>query len=314
MSGFVGADVEQLLALATRLDLQSQKFTEIATSSTAALMVAAWTGANIDHVRDEWKRRSRPAIAASARALAVLAMELRKQAQQQEVASKVGAFSSPSEGWGSPAQVHSKAVDVEKLNNLLDGIYNKAKGGATAASLLLEFDELMRSLLPGVKIRNFTDLVKRINGLKLTGPSDLLNGLKGFKIGSFLSLAGMIFSANDLRVALGKGHEADSIEAGFDLAAGLVGVVVPGAGLAWEAGKFVGEKGLNAVQPLWNTTDSAYNSAVEDRFGPDIDPNNLTQDQAAIMTKRYDGPGGVFWSISDSMRGAGRDFVGHFKK
>lgn len=90
MSGFVGADVDQLIALAKRVELQSRKFEEIVTSSSMALMVAEWTGADIDRIRSEWNRQSKPAMKRMSGNLAALAIELRKQAEQQRAVSAAG--------------------------------------------------------------------------------------------------------------------------------------------------------------------------------------------------------------------------------
>jgi hypothetical protein len=87
MTGFVGADVEQLDALAVRLDRQAAAYREIATSSTVALMMAGWTGADIDRVRSEWNRQSKPAILRVAAELASLAVDVRRQEQQQRATS-----------------------------------------------------------------------------------------------------------------------------------------------------------------------------------------------------------------------------------
>jgi hypothetical protein len=89
-SGFVGADVEQLLALAKRMELQSRKFSEISFSSTLALMVADWTGNDIDRIRSEWHRASRPAMQRMTAELSDLAVELRKQVEQQRSTSMEG--------------------------------------------------------------------------------------------------------------------------------------------------------------------------------------------------------------------------------
>lgn len=91
MTGFVGGDVEQLVALAKRVELQSRKFGEIAASSSVALMVAEWTGADIDRIRGEWNRQFKPAMQRMSANLAALAIELRKQGEQQFVASTAGA-------------------------------------------------------------------------------------------------------------------------------------------------------------------------------------------------------------------------------
>lgn len=91
---FSGADVAQLRALASRFEVQANKLNEIATSSSTAIMVADWTGANIDRVRSEWNRASKPRVVALARECAEMATILKRNADEQERASG-GAWSSP---------------------------------------------------------------------------------------------------------------------------------------------------------------------------------------------------------------------------
>lgn len=87
MSGFVGADVEQLDALAVRLDRQAAAYREIASSSSLALMVATWTGTDIDRVRAEWNRQCKPAILKVAGELSSLAIDVKRQAAHQRATS-----------------------------------------------------------------------------------------------------------------------------------------------------------------------------------------------------------------------------------
>jgi surface antigen len=97
MSGFSGADVAQLRALSSRISTQSEKLREIAASSTVALMVAEWTGNDIDAVRSNWRRGSLPTINALAGALREMSAELDKHAAEQERVS--GGSSASGRSW-----------------------------------------------------------------------------------------------------------------------------------------------------------------------------------------------------------------------
>lgn len=120
-SGFVGADVEQLRALAARFETQANKLNEITVSSSAAIMVADWTGANIDRVRSEWNRTSRPQIAAMAQSCSDTAMALKRHADEQERASAAvarvdGAPREPAEaGRPGPGDMHGLLDDMKEL-------------------------------------------------------------------------------------------------------------------------------------------------------------------------------------------------------
>ena len=86
-STFSGADVNQLRALAGKLEAQAGKLCEIAASSSAAITTAQWTGANIERVRGDWNRSSKPALQGLAQDLSTVAMQLRREAAAQEAAS-----------------------------------------------------------------------------------------------------------------------------------------------------------------------------------------------------------------------------------
>ena len=115
MSSFSGADVEQLRALATRIERQSSKLREIASSSTAALMVAAWTGANIDQLRAEWKLSSKPQLLAAAADFAHIALQLRRQADEQAAASAATSGSLRT-SLRLPDQTDGKVTVTERAN------------------------------------------------------------------------------------------------------------------------------------------------------------------------------------------------------
>lgn len=112
---FSGADVAQLTALASRLELQASKLREIASSSTSALTIAAWTGANIDLIRSEWNRASKPQILAAARDCSDLSTFLRRQADEQAAASAASSGSLRT-SMRLPDQTDGKVTVSERAN------------------------------------------------------------------------------------------------------------------------------------------------------------------------------------------------------
>jgi pimeloyl-ACP methyl ester carboxylesterase len=84
---FVGADVEQLRALAVHFDEQARRFNGIALESSLSIMAAQWTGAKIDRLRNDWNRQSKPSLQQVASSLRGLARALRVEADAQEQAS-----------------------------------------------------------------------------------------------------------------------------------------------------------------------------------------------------------------------------------
>ena len=94
MSGFSGADVAQLRQLAARMNTQSAKLDEIVNSSNVALMLAEWTGNDIDAIRNNWRRGSLPTLKNLATALREASIALERNAKEQE---QVSGGASP--GW-----------------------------------------------------------------------------------------------------------------------------------------------------------------------------------------------------------------------
>ena len=95
-NAFSGADVAQLRILSSKFKSQSGKLREIAVSSSTALLVAEWTGNEIDAIRSNWSRKSLPTLNALADALQTMGVDLDRQAADQEGASGARVGSSTS--------------------------------------------------------------------------------------------------------------------------------------------------------------------------------------------------------------------------
>lgn len=108
-SGFSGADVAQLRLLSSKLKTQSGKLSEIALSSSTALLAAEWTGNDIDAIRGNWNRKSLPALRGLANSLHEMGVELDRQAMEQERASGATA--------GAPA-----SSIFERLQRAVEGV------------------------------------------------------------------------------------------------------------------------------------------------------------------------------------------------
>ena len=85
--GFVGADISQLETLAKRFDASARKLTEITAKASMMITVAEWTGADIDRLRSQWDRQTKPGLTRSSSALAGLSATIRQQAEQQRQTS-----------------------------------------------------------------------------------------------------------------------------------------------------------------------------------------------------------------------------------
>ncbi len=124
MTGFAGADIDEVRALAARFEQQADRLHQIVANSTAAIMIAAWTGANVDRLRADWKRDSQPRIRALAQQLSHLATDLRRQATEQSEASAARsgaptpqAESDPTRGAPAPGDIRGLLEDMKDLND-----------------------------------------------------------------------------------------------------------------------------------------------------------------------------------------------------
>ena len=128
MSEFVGADVEQVEALARRYEIASQKLTQLMNVSSLGIMVTEWTGADIERLRSDWNRQAKPSIARSVAALSQIASTLKTQAAEQREASAAAVGPAGAGGKGdaagtgeaeksAPQNLHGLADDLKELQN-----------------------------------------------------------------------------------------------------------------------------------------------------------------------------------------------------
>jgi pimeloyl-ACP methyl ester carboxylesterase len=110
-----GADVLDIDTLSKRYELQAGKLREIVVSSTAALMVAEWTGGHIERVRSDWKGTAKPALLAIAQQLSSVATDLHKRAEDQRRVSS-SASGSGAATVGRPGPGNATAL----VNDYLD--------------------------------------------------------------------------------------------------------------------------------------------------------------------------------------------------
>ncbi|WP_104191488.1 WXG100 family type VII secretion target [Cryobacterium sp. Y82] len=303
MAGKYGADVEQLRQLAQQMSTASDRLERDRLTVGNQIKISAWVGPFATTFKAQWESEHSLHVATVARVLEANATQLRKNADEQEAAS--AADSNRVGGTGTTAQrpeatspnitfvFPSLPADLDAASRAaLNDLMALLKIGTTGASSLQDVSDIFEVLAKA----------KELGTLK-----EFLAGVKGLDGATFLSLIGMGFSAQDLGEALGQGDTGASIEASLDLAMGVVGIYVPGAGLAWTIGTGIGEGLYNSVQEFWDTPNSALWTAALEMFGPDVNLNDLSPEQAAALAERYEGFGGYLNSIGDSMRGAGRD-------
>ena len=300
MAGKYGADVEQLRNLARQMSSASGQLESSRLTVGNQIKISAWIGPFATSFKFQWESEHSMRIAAVVRVLEDNAAQLRKNADEQESASAADGGGG-SGGHGPVAAPPGPGLVFPALPGDLDDASRQA------------IDSLIEMLRLGTSgtssIQDLSDIFEVLAKTKQLGTlKEFLGGVKGLDGASFLSLIGMGYSAKDLGEALGQGDTGASIEASMDLAMGVAGIYVPGAGLAWTIGKGIGTGLYDSVQGFWDTPNSAVWSAAQDMFGPDVNLMDLTPEQATKLVERYEGFGGYLNSIGDSWRGAGKDF------
>lgn len=92
--GMVGADVDQLRALARTLEQAADRLESTSTSTTGMLNNAPWKGPDADRYRSDWRGSSLPTIRNAAAALREAATALTRNADDQERTSSAGGAAS----------------------------------------------------------------------------------------------------------------------------------------------------------------------------------------------------------------------------
>ena len=318
MSGFAGADVDQVEALALRLEKASNRLESITSQASFSLMTAAWTGADIDDVRSNWNGRTKPNLVAAARSLDSLSLDLKRQAEQQRQASAVGASTVTGGGVSGPggsstgSGLSSDSNAPDWMQDILDGftsdpdqsfaegLESLIKNGVNIGGLVTDFLEIKPILeLAASGGLKSLDALGDSGALKVAG-----------KLGAVFSIIGFAFDAKDLLVAIGENDQPEILGSSLDVAVDVLGIWAPGAGLAWEAGKFIGGTIYDHGQQYYDTDESATRSALHDMYGPGYTTENLSQEQAAELVARYDGVGGFFNAQYDALAGMAKDMFG----
>jgi hypothetical protein len=92
----LGADVEELRALATEFDAQATKLTGLATSVASTLVGTSWFGSDADRFRGDWNLHLDPQLRQVSQQLQRDAAQLRVEADQQEqVSEQLGLAAGP---------------------------------------------------------------------------------------------------------------------------------------------------------------------------------------------------------------------------
>ncbi|MGC3955284.1 MAG: hypothetical protein QM804_13730 [Propionicimonas sp.] len=290
MAGMYGADVGQLRALAAQFDRAADQLDQARLQVGGGIWISAWIGPFATSFRVRWDSEHSRRVASAAALLRANAQRARANADDQE---------------------RTSAVDVRSV--VPRAAADRPPAGYTAEQereYELALDFLKTAIGAHGTIEDGADLIAALKSgaLDLKSFSGWLQDVKGLDAGAILGLAGMGITAHELGVAIGNDDPAAVLEASLDLAMGAVGVKVPGAGLAWDFGKMLGETGYTTLQQFYDSPSSALDAVARDLYGETATFDSISQAQRDQLMKRYEGIAGPFVSLGDHAHGAWDDF------
>lgn len=299
-SGMYGADVAQLRELARGLQSASDQLDGARQRVGGGIRIAAWMGPVAVRFRLMWDSEYSRLVQTAADDLERIAREVLADAEEQERASARdgGAAGLGGGGGGSdgtPGVVLSPADLAEAIRTLL-GLSGLVSDGGDYVKALQEILEARLSKIP-------------VGWFAASGLNSVDDVIKHFKsLGGVATVAGFAFNAWDMHTAIQEGDTGGQVEAFLDTGAGIAGLFIPGAGLAWEGGKIIGTGIYEGVNTFYDSPGGALSQGARAMFGDDARLDTLTAEQHAQLAARYDGIGGFGLSILDGALGMTNDF------
>lgn len=284
MAAMYGADIEQLRSLATQFDRSADRLDADRMSVGNAIRISAWMGPVAVRFRAQWDSDHSRRLHEAALRLRDAASALRANAAQQERASAVESAS------GQPVSAMPDGSTVTVPNWLLPNITGRSE-------MLIDdlVDHIGRQLLSSDLAVTLLEMRGQpVPGLlaKILGPFGLVT--EGYDIWNRLE-DGDDFGA--VRHLFSGGMSATAYIGSFAPASAAVSTLGP---LALGVGAFT-----TLVDWTIPTTDeqqaTTYAKGAEHLYGSQVDPDNLTPEQAQAVARRYELPWGPAYMISDTM-------------
>jgi uncharacterized protein YukE len=291
-----GADIAALRSLAAQLDRAADQLDAHRTFLGNVVQQSPWHGPDADRFRGEWQGQHSPRVATSARLLRETAATVRQNADQQERASAVdgGApgLRSGVEG-GISSERFANALDgslfTVDLAKVLDEVSSFSPGDAVSslARVLGTDADKVLAKMQELKVANAAGVLSK--GLGSLGvASDAVSMVQDFASGHYID--------GTLGTAV-TGTSAASLAGEFGLGGPALATVAP---LAAGVAAFKGFVDITIPTTPEHQADM-YRVGAESLFGPNVDINNLSSEQAQAMGDHYSGAMGVVNMISDTM-------------
>ncbi|WP_146084577.1 MULTISPECIES: WXG100 family type VII secretion target [unclassified Rathayibacter] len=286
-SGMYGADMAQLRDLARRLQSASDQLNGSRQRIGSGIRIAAWMGPVAVRFRMLWDSEYSRQVQSASDALERISRDVLKQAEQQERASARDGGTRL--GGGRPDGTTVGQISLEDFSEAIRallGVHGLASDGAA-----------------------YLKALQKIVDAGGTGMNSIDDVLKEFKsLGGVASAIGFLFNGWDLYSAVRDGDTGGQVEAALDTLAGVAGLFIPGAGLAWEGGKLIGTGIYQGVNTFYDSPGGALDQGARFMFGDSASFDTLTPEQHIRLAERYEGLGGFGLSIVDGVAGTTNDF------
>jgi uncharacterized protein YukE len=279
----MGMDVEAVESVGRQLKQSADSVDQIVSSLDKSVngLLQVWDGPGAQRfVQQTWPTFRKSMVAAQASIAGLGPSALNNASEQREASGAIGSGSPGSSATGSP-------LTTQEINDLIERI--KKTGGNSLTAV--DVGRLIVSLL------KTTD-----------GASEFAEVLP--RLGKVLGPIGLVLGASDIGEEFAKGEYLK----------GLVDLLPEVAGTAdWTAGMLGATGALASLGPLAlgvtvfagfvdatipvtaEQQGDTYAMGVRHEFGPGVDPDHLTAEQATAMSERYSSPLGVAMMISDQM-------------
>lgn len=289
----IGMDPEAVRRVAARLEAQGGVLNQIVVGVDRLVGEAgdAWPGPDAADFQQWWSGHYRSGLVAAVEGVVAAGQQLDRQVDAQVAASEGGAAGGGASGSGFPRLDQIADAFKESADQWLGPVGYAGMAATFIGSRFAPRDALGR----WIRRADLSEVQKQIaagsgKNFLYKNPAWKVIGEASDRLGKL----GFVTGGYDIIQGITRGDGGQTVMG----VAGALGAVPGPIGWAATAGGLYGD----LVLPTSNEQiDGTFDYAMRQRFGDSYDPANPTSEQAAWATKRYEGAGGFFTSISDGM-------------
>lgn len=281
MSQMYGADTGALRDLSGRMGRGADELEAIARWLLGQDR-GLWLGPDADRFFGDCDSNLAPQLRAVIQALRDIALELQRQAEEQDTASGAGGSGGGSGGGGFAGGGGGDGFSRGGGGGSPTGGW-QAMPGVDAATTAIDWLSNADTTESLYAVGRFGDL-----------------GRPGVRTGAF-SVLGVVTGSMDVAQGVSTDDEAMVVSGGIDVGLSTAGFLAAGTVAAPLVGGLALSKSLvEYAVPITETDQySLLDWVAERKFGKSM--ADLTLDQSSAMVERYSGPAGIAWMLSDKM-------------